>query len=279
MAASIDHEHPGDPRLHVRAEAAGARPQRGSCEGMTSDPSASPSSPAAAWHWPRHRPALAARGMSVVAAGPRSRTARSAIACARSRPSRPRGRHRRRCQQGSRRQERLVRETVERFGRSTCWSTAPASACPPAAARRHHLGRMAPAHRHQPDRHLPDVPRGAAASARRRRTPISSTSSRPPPIAASPGVSLYAASKFGVRALTEALIEEYRNSGVRVTSVSPGPVDTNDLDPQAGAALGRRGGRRCCGRPTSPTSSCGCWTGPRHMHIPDITVTPWTAAG
>lgn len=44
--------------------------------------------------------------------------------------------------------------------------------------------------------------------------------------ATSPGASLYAASKFGVRALSEALIEEYRNSGIRLTSVSPGPVDT-----------------------------------------------------
>ena len=44
---------------------------------------------------------------------------------------------------------------------------------------------------------------------------------------ANPGVSLYAASKFGVRALTEALIEEYRDSNVRITSVSPGPVATN----------------------------------------------------
>ena len=45
-------------------------------------------------------------------------------------------------------------------------------------------------------------------------------------VASQAGVSLYAASKFGVRALTEALIEEYRHSNVRVTSVSPGPVDT-----------------------------------------------------
>jgi NADP-dependent 3-hydroxy acid dehydrogenase YdfG len=42
-----------------------------------------------------------------------------------------------------------------------------------------------------------------------------------------PGNSLYSASKYGVRALTEALAEEHRETGVRVTSVSPGPVDTN----------------------------------------------------
>jgi len=44
---------------------------------------------------------------------------------------------------------------------------------------------------------------------------------------ASNGYSLYAASKYGARALTEALIEENRNSGIRISSVSPGPVNTN----------------------------------------------------
>jgi NADP-dependent 3-hydroxy acid dehydrogenase YdfG len=39
--------------------------------------------------------------------------------------------------------------------------------------------------------------------------------------------SLYTASKYGARALTEALIEEHKGSGVRISSVSPGPVNTN----------------------------------------------------
>jgi NADP-dependent 3-hydroxy acid dehydrogenase YdfG len=39
--------------------------------------------------------------------------------------------------------------------------------------------------------------------------------------------SLYTASKYGARALTEALIEENKGSGVRISSVSPGPVNTN----------------------------------------------------
>jgi NADP-dependent 3-hydroxy acid dehydrogenase YdfG len=41
-----------------------------------------------------------------------------------------------------------------------------------------------------------------------------------------PGNAAYAASKFGVRALHEALAEECEGSGVRVHLVSPGPVDT-----------------------------------------------------
>ena len=41
----------------------------------------------------------------------------------------------------------------------------------------------------------------------------------------------YAASKYGVRALHEVLRAELKDSGVRVTLVSPGPVDTPLWDP------------------------------------------------
>ncbi len=41
----------------------------------------------------------------------------------------------------------------------------------------------------------------------------------------------YAASKFGLRALHEAMRMELRGSGVRATLVSPGPVDTSLWDP------------------------------------------------
>jgi NADP-dependent 3-hydroxy acid dehydrogenase YdfG len=44
----------------------------------------------------------------------------------------------------------------------------------------------------------------------------------------------YAASKYGLRALHEAMRAELRGSGVRATLVSPGPVDTplwDALDP------------------------------------------------
>lgn len=41
-----------------------------------------------------------------------------------------------------------------------------------------------------------------------------------------PGNAAYAASKFGVRALSEAMAEECEGTGVRVHLVSPGPVDT-----------------------------------------------------
>jgi NADP-dependent 3-hydroxy acid dehydrogenase YdfG len=41
----------------------------------------------------------------------------------------------------------------------------------------------------------------------------------------------YAASKYGLRGLHETLLEEYRGSGVRLTLISPGPVDTTLWDP------------------------------------------------
>jgi 3-oxoacyl-[acyl-carrier protein] reductase len=93
--------------------------------------------------------------------------------------------------------------------------------------------------------------------------------------ASQPGVSLYAASKYGVRALTEALIEEYRNSNVRVTSISPGPVDTtiwtHKIEPPSDE-------RRALMLRPSDISDILVWVldRPRRLHIPNITVTPWT---
>ncbi|HEU5303961.1 MAG TPA: SDR family oxidoreductase [Gemmatimonadales bacterium] len=46
-----------------------------------------------------------------------------------------------------------------------------------------------------------------------------------------PGNSAYGASKYGLRGLHESLLAEYRDSGVRLTLVSPGPTDTSVWDP------------------------------------------------
>jgi NADP-dependent 3-hydroxy acid dehydrogenase YdfG len=51
-----------------------------------------------------------------------------------------------------------------------------------------------------------------------------------------PGNAAYAASKFGLRALHEVLRAELRGSGVRVSLVSPGPVDTPLWDTVDGSA-------------------------------------------
>lgn len=87
------------------------------------------------------------------------------------------------------------------------------------------------------------------------------------------GVSLYAASKFGARALTEALIEEYRSSGIRVTSVSPGPVDTtiwdHKLEPPS------REERALMLRPSDVAEIIAWLLGrPSRLHISNITVVP-----
>ena len=92
------------------------------------------------------------------------------------------------------------------------------------------------------------------------------------------GASLYAASKFGARALTEALVAEYRNSGIRITSVSPGPVNTtiwdHKLEPPS------REERALMLQP-SDIAEIFAWLldRPSRLHIPDITVVPWTGAG
>jgi NAD(P)-dependent dehydrogenase (short-subunit alcohol dehydrogenase family) len=92
------------------------------------------------------------------------------------------------------------------------------------------------------------------------------------------GVSLYAASKFGARALTEALIEEYRNSGIRITSVSPGPVDTGIWDHKVDPPSPEERARML--RPED-IADIFVWLldRPSRLHIPDITVTPWPGAG
>ncbi len=41
-----------------------------------------------------------------------------------------------------------------------------------------------------------------------------------------PGAATYSASKFGVRAFGLALAEELRGSGIKIATVSPGPIDT-----------------------------------------------------
>ncbi|CAN5294815.1 SDR family NAD(P)-dependent oxidoreductase [soil metagenome] len=92
---------------------------------------------------------------------------------------------------------------------------------------------------------------------------------------ASAGNSLYQASKFGVRALSEALIDEYRNSSVRISSVSPGPVDTNIWNHKLKPPDARR--RALMMRPAD-IADILVWLldRPRRLHIPNITVTPWT---
>lgn len=91
--------------------------------------------------------------------------------------------------------------------------------------------------------------------------------------AAKAGVGVYAASKFGVRALTESLIDEYRGTGIRVSSVSPGPVDTNIWSHKSEPPDAVR---RSTMIRAADIADIVVWLveRPASLHIPDITVTP-----
>ncbi len=91
------------------------------------------------------------------------------------------------------------------------------------------------------------------------------------------GTSLYAASKFGARALTESLIEEYRDTNIRITSVSPGPVDTSTWDRKVEPPSKEERARML--RP-SDIAEIFAWLldRPSRVHITNITVTPWPGA-
>ncbi|TVY08654.1 SDR family oxidoreductase [Paenibacillus cremeus] len=88
------------------------------------------------------------------------------------------------------------------------------------------------------------------------------------------GNSLYSASKFGARALTEALMEEHRNTGVRISSVSPGPVNTNIWSHKSRHVSDEERARML-----EPSDIVRIvmflLTNEPYVHIDNITVTPW----
>jgi NADP-dependent 3-hydroxy acid dehydrogenase YdfG len=89
--------------------------------------------------------------------------------------------------------------------------------------------------------------------------------------------STYAASKSGAAALTAALVEEYRSTRLRVTSVSPGPVATtiwtHKKTPPTPAEL------EAMLRPGDIAETFVWLLGlPQRMHVQDVTVTPWHGA-
>ena len=73
---------------------------------------------------------------------------------------------------------------------------------------------------------------------------------------------------------TEALIEEHRHSNIRVSAVSPGPVDTTIWGHKVEPPSAERRARML--RPED-IADILTWLldRPRNLHIPDITVTPW----
>ncbi|MCR8633421.1 SDR family oxidoreductase [Paenibacillus radicis (ex Xue et al. 2023)] len=88
------------------------------------------------------------------------------------------------------------------------------------------------------------------------------------------GNSIYAASKFGARALTEAMIAANRRSGIRVTSISPGAIDTNiwshKLNP-----VSQESRDTMLKAESIADIVLFLVSQPPEVHIENITVTPW----
>ena len=89
-----------------------------------------------------------------------------------------------------------------------------------------------------------------------------------------PGATLYAATKQGGLGLTTSLIEEYRGTPLRISSVSPGKMDTNVWDRMAQPPSATE---RAAMMDPADVAEVVAWLieRPPHMHIPHITVRPW----
>ena len=86
--------------------------------------------------------------------------------------------------------------------------------------------------------------------------------------------SLYSASKFGVRAMTESMIEENRRSGIRISSISPGPVNTNIWSHKIKHVTDED--RETMLKPEEIAGiALFLLSQPPNVHIDNITVTPW----
>lgn len=89
-----------------------------------------------------------------------------------------------------------------------------------------------------------------------------------------PGAALYAATKYGARALTESLVEEYRGTSVRITSLSPGKMHTSIWDHKLNPPSAEE---RAEMLDPADVAEIVVWLlgRPVGMHIENITVRPW----
>ena len=92
--------------------------------------------------------------------------------------------------------------------------------------------------------------------------------------AAGAGNAPYSASKYAAKAMTDTLIEEYRGTGIRISSISPGPVATaiwsHKTTPPDSSLLARML------RPQDIADIAAyLLSTPANVHIQDLLVTPW----
>ena len=92
--------------------------------------------------------------------------------------------------------------------------------------RRHVARRLAAGHRHQPQRRLLLQPRGDSGDEARAAAAASSTSAAWRARTPFTGGAAYCASKAGLNAFSEALMQEVRHDNIRVSYVMPGSVAT-----------------------------------------------------
>ena len=84
----------------------------------------------------------------------------------------------------------------------------------------------------------------------------------------------YSASKYAANAFTETLIQEYRGTGIRISSISPGPVATqiwsHKTNPPSEEAK-----KRMLRPENIADIAAFIISSPSNVHIRDIEVTPW----
>ena len=84
----------------------------------------------------------------------------------------------------------------------------------------------------------------------------------------------YSASKFAAKALTDTLIQEYRNTNIRISSISPGPVATTIWSHKTTPPGEEQMERMLKPQDIADIASFLIST-PPNVHIRDLVVTPW----
>jgi NADP-dependent 3-hydroxy acid dehydrogenase YdfG len=91
---------------------------------------------------------------------------------------------------------------------------------------------------------------------------------------AGPGNGPYSASKYAARAMTETLVEECRGSGIRISSISPGPVATTIWSHKT-TPPSRQKMEKMLRSPDIADLAVFLLERPKNVFIRDMEVSPW----